>query len=163
MEDISGKELVPSDSDEDVGFTARKKHGKQALRIDETDSEEEENLPLADPVKTVESKGGSNSEADSNESKESSDDGEKSSSSTQRKKKKRKKKSDKQDVDDEVELFSGSSMFMIGDCHIFIHFFLQHKSKIDALCDEESSSDESDRHVETAETKKERAPQRVTY
>lgn len=161
MEDISGKELVPSDSDEDIDFTARKKHGKQALRIDESDSEEED-LALADPVETVESKGGSNSDEDSNESKESSDDGDKVSSSTQRKKKKRKKKSNKQDVNDEVMLLTRSLLFMIGNCHVFI-FFLQHKSKIDALCDEESSSDESDRHVETVETKMtERAPQRVT-
>lgn len=108
MEDIIEKELVSNDSDDEIDFTARRKHGKQALRIDETDSEDENSIPLedVDPVETGEIRGGGrNSEDDSNESKDSSDDDEKFSSSTQRKKKntKKKKKSHDQEVSDEVE------------------------------------------------------------
>lgn len=105
MEDSTGKESVLNDSDEDIDFTARKKHGKQALRIAESDSEEENDLPLEDPLETNENIGGSRSEASSNESKESGDDDETSSLSTKRKKKKRKKPSDEQDVN-EVMLLS---------------------------------------------------------
>lgn len=100
MEDSTGMESVLNDSDEDIDFTARKKHGKQALRIAESDSEEENDVPLVDPVETNEKIGGSNSEESSNESKESSDDGEKISLSTKRKKKKKKKKSDEQEVNE---------------------------------------------------------------
>lgn len=106
MEDSIEKELVSNDSDEDIGFTSRKKHGKQALRIEESDSEQENDVPLASPLKTNGIVGGSSSEATSNESKESGNDGDEISASTQRKKKKRKKKSDEKEVNDEVMLLS---------------------------------------------------------
>lgn len=103
MEDTIDKRLVLSDSDEDIDFTARKKHGKQALRIDESDSEVENVIRPQDPVET----NGNISEEDSNESKDSSDDGEEITFSAQRKKKKRKKKSDEQ-VTDEVMIISSN-------------------------------------------------------
>ncbi len=172
MEDIMVTETVSNDSDEDVDFTARKKHGKQALRIDETDSEGEEleNCTTPeDPLESNEIVGGSNPDEDSNESKESSDDGENISMSTQRKKKRRKRKSVEEDVNDEVLLLLLSSLMLakgllaVNVSICVFGSYLQHKSKMNALCDEDSSSDESDhRQIETAKTTKtERAPQRV--
>lgn len=98
MEDSIANESFLNDSDDDIDFTAKKKPGKQALRIAESDSDEENHLPLVHPVETNETVGGSNSDESSNESKESGDDGETSSLLTKRKKKKRKKKSDEQEV-----------------------------------------------------------------
>ncbi|XP_037028730.1 claspin [Bradysia coprophila] len=140
MEDTALNEIASNDSDEDIDFTARKKHGKQALRIDETDSEDEVvDTPPEDPVET--NGFGSNSDENSDESKESSDDDDRNATTTPRKKKRTKKKSDEREIADN-----------------------EHKSKISALCDGESSSDESDRHVpETVTTKKtDRAPQRMS-
>lgn len=113
MEESIGNESTLNDSDEEIDFTTRKKHGKQTLRIAESSSDEENDLPLADSVETNGNFGGSNSEDHSNESKESSDDSENISFSTQRKKKKRKKKSDEQVVNDEVMFLFLNSRFTI--------------------------------------------------
>lgn len=119
MEDSIEKELVSNDSDEDIDFTSRKRHGKQALRIEESDSGQENDVPPASPVEANGTVGGSNSEDNSNESKESSEDCDKISLSTQRKKKKRKKKSDEKEVNYEVILLSWDSRFMIGYQNVF--------------------------------------------
>lgn len=57
MEGIIDKELVLSDSDDDIDFTAKKKHGKRALRIDESDSEVETDLHVQDTEKINENNG----------------------------------------------------------------------------------------------------------
>lgn len=103
MDDPVGNELASDDSDEDIDFTARKKHGKQALRINETDSEDEVSPPPADPVETNDFD--NNSDQNSNESKESSDE-EDNVSTTLRKKKRRKKKNkfDEGETDDEDQV-----------------------------------------------------------
>lgn len=107
MEDTTASEFAANDSDEDIDFTARKKHGKQALRIEETDSEDEvDTPPVADSVNANEL--GNNSDQESNESKESSDDEDDdgNASIVSRKKKRRKKKSDEREiVDNEVYVY----------------------------------------------------------
>lgn len=118
MEVNNENELLSNDSDED--FTARKKHGKQALRIESDDSDNENFGPITNTVDTSNvivhgNKSDDNqsdrieSENSSNESKESSDDEKRISSSVQRKKKRRKKKSGDQEVNNEVSLFHSYS------------------------------------------------------
>ncbi|KAG4079112.1 hypothetical protein HA402_001083 [Bradysia odoriphaga] len=107
MADTARTEKAPNDSDEDIDFTARKKHGKQALRIDETDSEDEvqQGTTSEDPVET--NGFGSNSDENSDESKESSDDDDdRNATTTPRKKKRTKKKSDEREIGDDEDFLN---------------------------------------------------------
>ncbi|KAJ6638406.1 Claspin, partial [Pseudolycoriella hygida] len=120
-------ESVPIDSDEDIDFTARKKHGKQVLRIDESDSEIENDVSL---VKTVEANENSDSHHTSRMCDEdsSSDESDKPSinEAVDTKRQKAPQRMSAKQAEEQMKIIQSESQRLARECHLSVPY---HKPK----------------------------------